>query len=157
MRTLLSSSDPRAAEAIDLFAFEAAKAVCAMALTLEGLDCLVFTGGIGEHAAKVRALICNRLRWLGLEVDPKANDRGADLVSSGSSSVEIRVIATSEETTIARHVLAMVHVHLNSPLASKLDSVLYACRKSSPSELTRSWRLEGFAVEYALILRDAVQ
>jgi acetate kinase len=107
MRTLLSSSDPHAAEAIDLFAFEAAKAVCAMALTLEGLDCLVFTGGIGEHAAKVRALICSRLRWLGLELDPKANDRAADVVSSGSSSVEIRVIATSEETTIARHVLAM--------------------------------------------------
>jgi hypothetical protein len=73
---------------------------------LEGLDCLVFTGGIGEHAAKVRALICNRLRWLGLELDPKANDGGADLVSSGSSAIEIRVIATSEETTIARHVLA---------------------------------------------------
>jgi acetate kinase len=108
MRTLLSSSNPRAAEAIDLFAFEAAKAVCAMALTLEGLDCLVFTGGIGEHAAKVRALICNRLRWLGLELDPKTNDGGADLVNSGSSSAEVRVIATSEETTIARHVLAMV-------------------------------------------------
>jgi acetate kinase len=108
MRTLLSSSDPRAAEAIDLFAFEAAKAICAMALTLEGLDCLVFTGGIGEHAAKVRAVICNRLRWLGLELDPKANDGDADLVSSGSSSVEIRVIATSEETTVARHVLAMI-------------------------------------------------
>jgi acetate kinase len=108
MRKLLSSSDRRAVEAIDLFAFEAAKAVCAMALTLEGLDCLVFTGGIGEHAAKVRNLICHRLRWLGLELDPKANDGDADLISSGSSTVEIRVIATSEETTIARHVLAMV-------------------------------------------------
>jgi acetate kinase len=108
MRKLLSSSDRRAVEAIDLFAFEAAKAVCAMALTLEGLDCLVFTGGIGEHAAKVRNLICHRLRWLGLELDPKANDGDANLISSGSSTVEIRVIATSEETTIARHVLAMV-------------------------------------------------
>jgi acetate kinase len=108
MRTLLSSSDPHAAEAVDLFTFEAAKAVCAMALTLEGLDCLVFTGGIGEHAAKVRALVCSRLRWLGLELDPTANDSDADLVSSGSSSVEIRVIPTSEETTIARHVRAMV-------------------------------------------------
>jgi acetate kinase len=108
MRMLLSSSDPRAAEAVDLFTFEAAKAVCAMALTMEGLDCLVFTGGIGEHAAKVRALVCNRLRWLGLELDPKANDGAVDLVSLSSSSVEIRVIPTSEETTIARHVLAMV-------------------------------------------------
>jgi acetate kinase len=108
MRRLLSSSDPRAPEAIDLFTFEVAKAVCAMALTLEGLDCLVFTGGIGEHVAKVRALTCNRLRWLGLELDPKANDGDAELVSLGSSSVEIRVIPTSEETTIARHVRAIV-------------------------------------------------
>jgi acetate kinase len=107
MRMLLSSSDPRAAEAIDLFTFAVSKAVCAMALTLEGLDGLVFTGGIGEHAAKVRALVCNRLRWLGLELDPKANDGAVDLVSPSSSSVEIRVIPTSEETTIARHVLAM--------------------------------------------------
>jgi acetate kinase len=108
MRMLLSSSDPCAGEAIDLFTFEVAKAVCAMALTLEGLDCLVFTGGIGEHAAKIRALICYRLRWLGLEFDPKANDGALDLVSPVSSSVEIRVIPTSEETTIARHVLAML-------------------------------------------------
>jgi acetate kinase len=108
MRMLQSSSDPRAAQAVDLFTFEVAKAVCAMALTLQGLDCLVFTGGIGEHAAKVRALVCNRLRWLGLELDPKANDGTVDFVSTGSSSVEIRVIPTSEETTIARHVLAMV-------------------------------------------------
>jgi acetate kinase len=107
MRMLLSSSDPHAAEAIDLFTFEVAKAVCAMALTLEGLDCLVFTGGIGEHAAKVRALVCNRLLWLGLELDPKANDGTVDIVSRSSSSVEIRVIPTSEETTIARHVLVM--------------------------------------------------
>jgi acetate kinase len=108
MRTLLSSSDPRAAEAIDLFTFEVAKAVCAMALTLQGLDCLVFTGGIGEHAAKVRALCCHRLRWLGVELNASANGGDAGLVSLDSSSVEIRVIPTSEETTIARHVLAMV-------------------------------------------------
>jgi acetate kinase len=108
MRTLLSSSDPRAAEAVDLFTFEVAKAICAMALTLEGLDCLVFTGGIGEHAAKVRAMVCNKLRWLGIELDPQANNGDADLISIGSSSVETRVIRTSEETTIARQVVPFV-------------------------------------------------
>jgi acetate kinase len=108
MRTLLSSSDPRAAEAIELFTFDVAKAICAMALTLEGLDCLVFTGGIGEHAVKVRATVCNRLRWLGLELDPQANNADADLISLSSSSVEIRVIRTSEETTIARQVVPFV-------------------------------------------------
>jgi acetate kinase len=108
MRTLLASDDPRAAEAVDLFAFETAKAVCAMALTLRGLDCLVFTGGIGAHAAKVRALVCDRLGWLGVELDQKTNNAHADLVSSGSSPIEIRVIPTSEETTIARQVCSMV-------------------------------------------------
>jgi acetate kinase len=108
MRTLLSSGDPHAVEAIDLFTLEVAKAACAMAVTLEGLDCLVFTGGIGEHAAKVRALVCNRLRWLGLELDPKANDGDTGLVSRDSSRIEIRVIPTSEETTIARQVSALM-------------------------------------------------
>jgi acetate kinase len=108
MRALLSSGDPHAAEAIDLFTFEVAKAVCAMALTLEGLDCLVFTGGIGEHAAQVRALVCNRLRWLGIELDPKANDGDAGLISRDSSRIEIRVIPTSEETTIARQMSALL-------------------------------------------------
>ena len=108
MRTLLSSSDQRAAEAVELFAFEVAKAICAMALTLEGLDCLVFTGGIGEHAAKVRAMVCNRLHWMGLDLDPQANNDDADLISLDSSSVETRVIRTSEETTIARQVVPFV-------------------------------------------------
>jgi acetate kinase len=108
MRTLLSSSDPRAAEAVELFTFEVAKAICAMALTLEGLDCIVFTGGIGERAAKVRAMACNRLRWLGFELDTQANNADADIISLGSSAVEARVIKTSEETTIARQVVPFV-------------------------------------------------
>jgi acetate kinase len=108
MRTLLSSSDPRAAEAVELFTLEVAKAVCAMALTLQGLDCIVFTGGIGEHAAEVRAATCAKLRWLGVGLDPKENESNGDVVSASSSSVEIRVISTSEETVIARHVCAMI-------------------------------------------------
>ena len=109
MRSLLSSSDPHAVEAIELFTFQVAKAICSMACTLGGIECLVFTGGIGEHAAKVRAMICTRLHWLGLELDPKANDEAADLVSLDSSSAEVRVIHTSEETTIARHVLSLIY------------------------------------------------
>jgi acetate kinase len=108
MRSLLSSHDPHAAEAVDLFAFEAAKAICAMALALEGLNGLVFTGGIGEHAAQVRALICQRLRWLGLDLDSDANDKGAGLISHPSSSAQIRMIPTSEETTMARQIRAVV-------------------------------------------------
>ena len=108
MRKLLSSSDTRAAEAVELFTFEVAKAICTLALTLEGLDCIVFTGGIGEHAATVRVMVCQKLRWLGLELDLQANNDDSDLISSGSSSAEIRVIRTSEETTIARQVIPFV-------------------------------------------------
>ncbi len=108
MRSLLSSNDARAAEAVELFGFEVAKAICGMALTLEGIDCLVFTGGIGEHAAKVRAGICKRLRWLGLELDARANDDGTNLISRDSSFVEVRVNPTSEETTIARQVFSLL-------------------------------------------------
>jgi acetokinase family protein len=66
----------------------------------------VFTGGIGEHAAKVRALVCNRLRWLGLELDPKANDGSVGLVSPSSSSVEIRVIPTESKAFSCRALIA---------------------------------------------------
>ena len=108
MRTLLSSTDVRAAEAVELFTFEVAKAVCAMALTLQGLDCIVFTGGIGERAAEVRDRTCTKLRWLGVELDPKANGLNRDVVSTSSSPIEVRVIPTSEETVIAQHVCAMI-------------------------------------------------
>jgi acetate kinase len=109
MRTLLSSTDTRASEAIELFTFEVAKAVCAMALTLQGLDCIVFTGGIGENAAEVRSRTCTKLGWLGVKLDPKANGLNGDVVSASSSSIEVRVIPTSEETVIAQHVCAMIY------------------------------------------------
>jgi hypothetical protein len=70
----------------------------------------VFTGGIGEHAAKVRALSCDRLRRLGVELDASANGPDAGLVSLDSSSVEIRVIPASEETTIAKTCTRDVYV-----------------------------------------------
>ena len=70
------------AEAIELFTFEVAKAVCGMAFTLGGIDCLVFTGGIGEHAAKVRAMICTRLRWLGSNSIPKQTTKVSTLSAS---------------------------------------------------------------------------
>ena len=77
-------------------------------IVLQGLDCIVFTGGIGEHAAEVRTRTCAKLRWLAVELDPKANGSNGDVVSASSSSVEVRVIATSEETVIARHVSALI-------------------------------------------------
>lgn len=104
MQKLLDSDRPEAAEAVDLFAFIAAKNISAMATTLNGFDRLVFTGGIGEHAAAVRRTICARLSWLGVALDPGANDAAADTISAAASRVEVRVIPTNEEKMIAMNI-----------------------------------------------------
>ncbi|SRR6266851_1201107 len=67
------------------------------------LECLVFTGGIGEHSKEIRRQICNRLRWLGVTMDPSANDQAKPCIGAKNSEVDILIIPTGEETTIARH------------------------------------------------------
>lgn len=86
MRTLLASDDPRGREAIELFVFRASREMAAMANTLGGLELLVFTGGIGEHAAPIRAMICARLAWLGVRLDDEANDAGAARLDTPQSA-----------------------------------------------------------------------
>jgi acetate kinase len=108
MRALLASDDPHAAEAIDLFTFRAAREVAALANTLGGLECLVFTGGIGEHSKEIRRQICDRLQWLGVGLDHAANDQAEQSVGARDSKVDIFIIPTSEETTIARHCSALL-------------------------------------------------
>jgi acetate kinase len=103
MRELLERRDPRAKEAIDLFAYRAAREVGSLAAALGGLDALVFTAGIGEHAAPVRAMICERLRWLGITPDPAANERHQTVISMPDGGVTVCVIPTNEELVIARH------------------------------------------------------
>jgi acetate kinase len=108
MRTLIGSADPRAAEAIDLFAFRIARNIGALSVSLEGLDTLVFTAGIGEHTPRLRAKTCAHLRWLGIELDEPANARGARRISTGASRVNVLVIPTNEEAMIARHTAGMI-------------------------------------------------
>ncbi len=103
MRTLLASAAPRAREAVELFAFRVGQETAAMAASMGGLDGFVFTGGIGEHAAEARTMVCARLRWLGVELDAAANTGGAGRISLRGSRVEVHVIPTDEEATIARH------------------------------------------------------
>ena len=109
MRTLLSSSDSRAREAVELFVFRIARESAALAASLGGLDGFVFTAGIGEHAAEIRTSVCDRLRWLGLVSDPAANARHASRISTRHSRVEVRVIPTNEEAMIAQHTLETLH------------------------------------------------
>jgi len=106
MRALTGSRDPHAAEAIELFAFRAAREAGAMAMTLGGLDGVVFTAGIGEHVPSVRRQICERLAWLGVAIDDAANERGAGRISRRDSRVAVWVIPTDEELMIARHTLS---------------------------------------------------
>jgi acetate kinase len=74
-----------------------------MAASLGGLDVFIFTVGIGEHAAVARAMVCERLRWLGVALDPTANAGGSGQISTPASRVEVHVVPTDEEATIARH------------------------------------------------------
>ncbi|MHC6150482.1 acetate/propionate family kinase [Bradyrhizobium elkanii] len=108
MRVLLASQEPAAKEAVDLFTFRIAQQVAAMAGTLGGLECLVFTGGIGEHASEIREQVCERLRWLGVQLDPSANAAAQLHLASKDTSVAVLVIATNEEATIARHCAALI-------------------------------------------------
>lgn len=106
MRTLLASPDPRAAQALDVFVYRLARETAAMAAALGGLDALVFTAGIGEHSAPIRARLADRLAWLGLRLDPQANDAHAPTISHPDSKVALRIITTDEEAMIAHHTLA---------------------------------------------------
>ena len=107
VRTLLASGDAQAAEALELFAYRSAQAIAAHAVALEGLDALVFTAGIGEHAAPVRAAIGRHLAWLGLALDDAANARHGPRISTPVSRVSAWVIPTDEESVIAGHTWAL--------------------------------------------------
>jgi len=103
VRDLLAreNGDPRAAEALALFCYQAKKWIGAFAAALGGVDTLAFAGGIGENAAPVRKRICDGLEYLGIDIDEDANTRHAQRISTGSGSVAVRVIRTDEESVIA--------------------------------------------------------
>ena len=105
MRDLLGreASDPRAAEAIALFCYQAKKFVGALAAALGGLDTLIFTAGIGERAAPIRERICTGLEFLGIQLDAARNAAHKSVISTDGSRVTIRVIPTDEDLMIARH------------------------------------------------------
>lgn len=103
VRTLLESTAPEAKEALDLFVFKAAHQAAGLVTSLGGLDGLIFTAGIGEHAAPIRAGICDRLAWMGIKISDEANQANAAIISAPDSQIEVRVIPTNEELVIARH------------------------------------------------------
>ena len=115
MATLLQSDDPRAAEAVRLFAYRAGRAIGSLAAALGGLDTLVFTAGIGENAPRIRALICESAAWLGARMDTGSNALGETVISAKGSGVEILVIPADEEHTVATGVQSCVRSGPDTP------------------------------------------
>ncbi len=110
MRELLEEEgkDYRAREAIALYCYQARKYLGALVAVLGGLETLVFTGGIGEHAAEVRASICCDLDFLGIEIDESANGVHREVISVDDSRAKVRVLPTDEDSVIARHAWTVV-------------------------------------------------
>jgi acetate kinase len=110
MRDLLARAgrDPRAAAAVELFCYQAGKWIGSMAAVLDGVDTLVFAGGIGENSPAARRRICAGLRHLGITVDPGRNSRGEAIISAPRGRVRVRIIHTDEELMIARSVLRVL-------------------------------------------------
>ena len=109
MRDLSASPDPRARQAVDLFVHAILGCAGGLIAQMGGLDGIVFTAGIGEHDAAVRAAVCTGLSWLGLDLETSANEGGGTArVSSMSSKVQAWVIPTDEEAVIARHAFVVL-------------------------------------------------
>jgi acetate kinase len=108
MRDLEASDAPAAKLAIDYFVYRIAKEAGALAAALGGVDGLVFTAGIGENSARIRARVCARCAWLGVELDPAANEAKASRITTPTSRVPAFVVPTNEELMIARHTLRLV-------------------------------------------------
>jgi len=113
MRDLLASEERGAKVAIDYFVYRIGRELGSLAAALGGLDALVFTAGIGEHAASIRARVCRDAAWLQVTLDEGANCRGGPRISPAGQVPSIWVIPTDEELMIARHTASLLH----SPVA----------------------------------------
>jgi acetate kinase len=108
MKTLLASEEPHAAEAIELFVYRIGRELGSLAAALGGLDALVFTAGIGEHAAEIRRRVCEQAGWLGFDIDEAANAAGGPRLTSAGSRASAWMIPTDEDLVIARHTQRLI-------------------------------------------------
>lgn len=119
MRELQTSSDPRAAFAIDYFVYRIGLNAGMLAAALQGLDAFVFTAGIGENSSSIRARIVEKLAWLGITIDAAENDRHAGKISRSDSRIPVYVIPTDEELMIAQHTLALLMSRQSPSISEK--------------------------------------
>ena len=111
LRELTAAADQGSAtarQALAIFCRAIAKTAASYAAVLGGLDCLVFTGGIGEHSVLVREQVTRQLVFLGLTIDAEANQRHAPVISRSSSPISVRILAADEDGRIAHHVRALL-------------------------------------------------
>ncbi|MBR0713251.1 acetate/propionate family kinase [Bradyrhizobium liaoningense] len=108
MRELEASADPRARLAVDYFVYRIGLAAGMLAAALQGLDAFVFTAGIGENSAGIRARVAEQLGWLGVVLDAAENERHSRLISRPSSLIPVYVVPTDEELMIAQHTLSLL-------------------------------------------------
>jgi acetate kinase len=109
MRALLTSDDPSAKQAVDLFVYRIGRELGSMAAALGGIDALVFTAGIGEHATEIRRRVCEDAAWLGVDLDQAANGSGGALIARPGSRTSAWVIPTDEDLMIALHAWQVLH------------------------------------------------
>lgn len=110
MRTLEASDTPEARRAIDYFVFRVQRELGAMAAAMGGIDALVFCGGIGEHSQLIRLRVCERMGWMGIELDHGLNQAHAEVISSELARTTVMVIPTQEELVIARAARQAAHI-----------------------------------------------
>jgi len=115
MRILLASQEPAAREAIDLFVYRIGREIGSMAAALGGLDAIVFTGGIGEHAAAIRSQVCRDAAWLGVSLDDNANESNERCISDAESRVTAWILPTNEELMTAHHTRRILKLKETSP------------------------------------------
>ena len=104
MRDLLADPGEEAAEAVEYFCYRIARDIGSLVAALGGLDALVFTGGIGEHATPVRARVCELSQWLGIAIDPVANADDLTILHTADSAIKVLIVPTNEERMMAKHV-----------------------------------------------------
>jgi len=109
MRALLESAEPKAQQAVDLFVYRIGRELGSLTAALGGLDAIVFTAGIGEHAVPIRERVCRQADWLGIELDVAANAQSGPRITTARSRTAAWVIPTNEELMIARHTRAMLN------------------------------------------------
>jgi acetate kinase len=103
MRVLLASEAPAAKEAVDLFVYRIGRELGSLAAALGGVDALVFTAGIGEHSAAIRARVCRDAHWLGVRLDERANEAGLPRISALDAAASAWVVPTDENLMVGRH------------------------------------------------------